>query len=74
MNRKYENSRVVTFKEDYLTKKGNVIYKANSTHAIHKDVVKKLEAEGVKMKVDKVDYSSIEAKKAKEHLEAKRAA
>ena len=42
---KYNDTRLVTFKEDYTMKNGTVIYKANSQHAIHFKVVEKLEKE-----------------------------
>lgn len=63
---KYEDTRIVTFQEDYgvdkTDKDGKVIqghkiiyYKKGSKHAIHYKVVEKLEKKGVKMDVDTFD-------------------
>ena len=64
MNNKSKNTRIVTFKEDYMSapgkEKGEVIYKKGSTHAIHFSIVKKLEAKGVKMDVKKHDPEAAE--------------
>lgn len=59
-NRKTENTRIVTFKEDYKIKGGKVVYAKDTTHAIHVDTVTKLEKRKVKMDVKTFD----EAKKA----------
>lgn len=64
---KYEDTRIVTFKEDYsvpkVDKNGDVIkdqriiyYKKNSKHAIHYKVVDKLESKGAKMDVELFDH------------------
>jgi hypothetical protein len=68
MSNKLDNTRVVTFKEDYSGKNGKVIYKANSTHFIHFKTVEKLEAKKVKMDVKSFDEKK-EIAKAKESFE-----
>jgi hypothetical protein len=67
---KYEDTRIVTFKEDYAVNKVDkdgkpimvdgknakiVYYKKDSQHAIHFSVVAKLEKNGASMKVEKFD-------------------
>lgn len=67
---KYEDTRIVTFKEDYavpaVDKNGEpivtdgkpkviVYYKKDSKHAIHFKVVEKLEKKGAKMKIELFD-------------------
>lgn len=67
---KYEDTRIVTFKEDYsvpkVDKKGTpvvidgvqqrqVYYKKGSTHAIHYKVVEKLKSKGAKMEIEYFD-------------------
>lgn len=62
---KYEDTRIVTFKEDYAVDKVDkdgkptgqkiVYYKKNSQHAIHFKVVEKLEKNGAKMNVELFD-------------------
>lgn len=63
---KYEDARIVTFKEDYSipTKSGapRVLYKKDSTHAIHKTIVAKLEGKA-KMKVETLDFKKVEEKR-----------
>lgn len=62
MNNKEKNARVVKFKEDYFSKpgkeKGEVIYRKGETHAIHKNLVAKLEKAGAKMEVKEVDVDA----------------
>lgn len=76
---KYEDTRIVTFKEDYARQmKGKdgqplvsdgkplmrVFYKKNSQHAIHYKLVKKLEDQGAKMEVKELDLKKVrEARK-----------
>lgn len=55
MNNKEKNTRIVTFKEDYKSKAGSVIYKKGSTHAIHQKLVTSLQEKGAKMDVKKHD-------------------
>lgn len=66
MNNKEKNTRIVTFKEDYVSQaaitgeknggpKATPIYKKGSAHAIHHLVVKSLEKKGAKMDVKKHD-------------------
>ena len=55
MNNKEKNTRIVTFKEDYKTKAGTLVYKKGSTHAIHKDLVGSLKEKGAKMDVQTFD-------------------
>lgn len=55
MSKKMENTRVVTFQEDYVTKAGTVVYKKGSVHAIHQKTVGQLKDKGAKMSVTKFD-------------------
>lgn len=66
MNNKEKNTRIVTFKEDYISQaaltaeknggpKAQPIYKKGSTHAIHHLTVKSLLAKGAKVEVKKHD-------------------
>ena len=55
MSKKLENTRVVTFKEDYKSKIGTLVYKKGSTHAIHQKTVANLKEKGAKMDVNKFD-------------------
>jgi hypothetical protein len=73
MNNKEKNTRLVTFKEAYNSKAGTAagkppIYKKGSTHAIHKDLVKKLQEKGAKIEVKPLDTEAmirrIKARKA----------
>lgn len=67
MSNRLDNTRVVIFEEDY--KPGNkVIYSKGEKTYIHKDLVKKLEAKKVKMKVSNFDEKG-EVEKAKKALE-----
>lgn len=82
LTNKEKETRIVTFKEDYsskaqkaaagLTDKPDVIYKKGSVHAIHQNLVKKLEAKGAKMDIKKFDKEAsekrIKAARAKEKL------
>lgn len=65
--KKYENCRVVTFKEDYNpsyeTRKSDApIYKKGETVAIDKGLVEKLQKKGVEMSVDRLDFKNMEEK------------
>lgn len=68
---KYEDTRIVTFKEDYSvtnteTKEVRVYYKKGSKHAIHWKVVEKLKEKGAKMDVTKFDRKAyVEREKEK---------
>jgi hypothetical protein len=78
---KYEDTRIVTFKEDYGVQKTDkngvpividgkplmdIYYKKGSKHAIHFKVVEKLKTNGAKMEVEKFDRKAyIEREKAK---------
>ena len=55
MSKKLDNTRIVTFKEDYSSKVGTLIYKKGSTHAIHQKTVGQLKDKGAKMEVNKFD-------------------
>ncbi len=58
MNNKEKNARVVTFKEEYKSKAGTVIYKKGSTHAIHHTLVGQLQEKGAKMDMKKLDVDA----------------
>lgn len=80
---KYEDTRIVTFKEDYSVVKTDkngepimgadgkpqrqVYYKKGSEHAIHYKVVEKLKANGAKMDVELFDRKAY-IKREKEKL------
>ena len=51
MSTKTENTRIVTFESDYKLKKGKVVYKKGTTHAIHKSTVEKIKESGAKCSV-----------------------
>lgn len=78
-NNKFKNTRVVKFDEDYfsgpqkaqLEAKKTVapIYKAGSTHYIHKDTVEKLKEKGAKMKVKEFDHAAYVTKSKKQKAE-----
>lgn len=59
---KYDNTRVVTFAEDYTDKGGRVIYKKGTTHAMHFQTLEKIKSKGAKIKVDALDVKKIEEK------------
>lgn len=80
---KYDDTRIVTFKEDYLVqaKRGGtkVLYAAKDSkgkpnkYAIHKGTVKILEANKAKMTVEELDVKKLEEKlKAKAKEQKKR--
>jgi len=61
MSKKIDNTRIVTFKEDYSSKAriangGDPIYRKGSKHAIHQTTVAQLQEKGAKMEVKKLDY------------------
>jgi len=73
--KKYDDTRIVTFKEDYTiqTKKmgadgktpakpARVLYAKGSTHAIHKNVVEQIKEKGAKMTIDGLDVRKAEEK------------
>lgn len=78
---KYEDTRIVTFKEDFArtirNKSGKqivddqgkpvkrVFYKKNSQHAIHRKLVAKLETQGAKMDVKELDLKKVYAERKK---------
>lgn len=69
---KFEDTRIVTFKEDYavqrVDKNGDptegkiVYYKKGSQHAIHYTVVDKLKKNGAKMEVEHFDRKAFVAR------------
>lgn len=85
---KYEDTRIVTFKEDYShTKKGKdgkpmigpdgkvmmrVFYKKDSTHAIHRKLVDKLRGQGAKMDVKELDIKKVYTERKKVIAERRR--
>lgn len=85
---KYEDTRIVTFKEDYARqakdKKGNIMngpdgkplmrvfYKKNSQHAIHYKLVEKLQEQGAKMDVKELDLKKVREQRKKVLIERKR--
>jgi hypothetical protein len=80
---KYENTRIVTFQEDYSVKAKNpgedgkgrkILFKKGSRRAIHKGVVAILEKNGAKIKVETLDSKKIEEKLKAKAEAAKRKA
>lgn len=69
---------MVTFEEDYSSvpgkAKSEVIYAKGSTHAIHQNIVAKLQAKNVKMKVKEFDHAAYIAKSKKQLAENRKAA
>lgn len=59
---KIKNTKIVTFREDYVSKPGKeageVIYKKGTSHAIHKSIVKELQKKGAKMEIKEPDYEA----------------
>ena len=72
---KYENTRIVVFKEGYYvkTKDGGkkLLHAKGSRHAMHKGIVKILQKNGAAITVSELDYKKIEEKLAKQHRENK---
>jgi hypothetical protein len=66
---KYEDTRIVTFKEDFSKKLENgevrVFYKKGTTHAIHHKLVTNFESRGAKMDVKKLDLEKVRAERKK---------
>lgn len=69
---KYEDTRIVTFKEDFSRPKQSggvkVYYKKNTTHAFHKKIVKMLADQGAKMEVKELDLKKVYAERKKKLL------
>jgi predicted transcriptional regulator len=78
-NNKYKNTVVVNVLEDFNPlaertkksdiKKSKLIYKKGSKHSIHKKLLAKLEAKGLKFKKIDFDFRAVE-KKAADKLKA----
>ena len=66
---KYEDTRIVTFKEDYSkpTRSGGtrVYFKKGSVHAIHKKMVALFEKGGAKMDVKELDLKKMYTERTK---------
>ena len=64
---KYENTRIVTFKEDYYIKSKDggreILHAKGSRHAMHKGIVKVLQDNGAKISVEQLDFKKVEAQK-----------
>ena len=85
---KYEDTRIVTFKEDYTRPKKDkegkpvmgpdgkqmqrVFYKKNSIHAIHKLLVEKLREQGAKMDVKELEIKKVHAERKKRLADRKK--
>lgn len=86
---KYEDTRIVTFKEDYGVAKTDkdgkqlkdadgkpqihVYYKKDSVHAIHYKVVEKIKANGAKMDVKEFDRKGFVAREKEKRIKANKA-
>lgn len=55
MSNRLDNTRVVTFKEDYSGNGKKVIYAKGTETAIHKDLAEKLKANGAKVEIKEFD-------------------
>lgn len=55
MSDKWDNVRVVTFKEDYKSKTGKVLYRKGRTVAMHNRNIQKMIARGAKADVKPFD-------------------
>lgn len=74
---KLEDTRIVTFKEDYTGRKAGdksetapIVYmEKGSTHAIHKSLVAKLAKRGAKMEISEVDVKKVTADAKRRHQE-----
>lgn len=75
---KFKKTRIVTFEEDYASKpgkaKGEVIYRKGSTHAIHQNIVAKLQVANVKMKVKEFDHAAYITRSKKQLAENRKKA
>lgn len=71
MSNRLDNTRVVTFKEDYTGGSKKVIYPKGHETAIHKDLVEKLKKNGAQVSVKEFDQKKkiAEAKEAAEKAE-----
>ena len=80
---KFEDTRIVTFKEDYavprVDKNGDptdqkiVYYKKGSRHAIHFKVVDKLKSKGAKMDIELFDRKGFLEKEKTKKLKSEKA-
>lgn len=70
MSSKLDNVRVVTFKEDYKSKAGKILFAKGRTIAMHVRTINKLIARGAKADVKLFDVKKAVAK-AKENLAAR---
>jgi hypothetical protein len=61
---KYENTRIVLFQEDYFVKAKDggrkLLHKKGSRHAMHKGIVKILQGNGAKIKIEEIDHKKVE--------------
>lgn len=73
MGRKLEQTRIVTFKEDYAPgKSGKVIYKKDEPQAMHFTLAEKLKSKGIKMDIKEFDEKKETANAKKEFEAAKK--
>lgn len=75
---KFKKTRIVTFNEDYAStpgkEKAEVIYAKGSTHAIHQNIVAKLQAKSVKMSVKEFDHTAYITRSKKQLAENRKVA
>lgn len=69
MSAKFENVRIVTFKEDYLSKSKKVLFRKGRTVAMHARTIAKLISRGAKADVKEYDYKKAIEKKKRELAE-----
>lgn len=65
MSQKWDNVRVVTFKEDYTSKTGKVLFKKGRTIAMHNRTINKIIARGGKADVKPFDKAKAVSKAKK---------
>ncbi len=73
MSRRLDNTRVVTFKEDYFIKgRTTPLYSKDKDYAIHHSVVEKIKNDGAKISVKLFDEKGAVAKAKKQLEESKK--
>lgn len=69
MGKKYEDTRIVTFQEDYAASK-DYVFKKGKPYAMHRKVAESLQKRGIKLKAEKLDPAPIEQKLKIARIEA----
>lgn len=69
-NKKYEDTRIVTFQEDFYANK-DYVFKKGKPYAMHRRVAESLVSRGIKLKAEKLDPGVIEQKHRADKAKAK---